>query len=266
MFYQEALHCLQDTVFCVFHHFAIPLGSAIECPVEILTVNLGIYSSFSTAQAVAMSALELKLKRLQSAGFMGKYCNDIDLRRRGLITQITRNGQERPLSEYEIQAMPLQHCAVLGDSSLRTSREQIGTSKPGISLSTNQTPPTIFEIEQDPLWAQSRIPYFRKRDDGPFRSVGEPAYATSFVINMLEARKLAANGVAVNENDQTRAATKILKQRLTIDRNLEVQTETDYLEAKGEKLFGTGSARWQLGSGKDIGPIYQGRRHSISLN
>ncbi|OAG05088.1 uncharacterized protein CC84DRAFT_1218473 [Paraphaeosphaeria sporulosa] len=238
----------------------------MECPVEIRTVSLGIYSSFSTAQAVAMSALELNLKRLQSAGFMGKYCNDIDLCRRGLITHITKNRQERPLSEYQIEALPLQDRAVRVDSSLGVFGEQNGSPNPMVSLPPKQMPPTIFKIEQDPLWAQSRIPYFRKRDDGPFRSVNEPAYATYFVMNMPEARKFAVNVVTTNKDDKKRAVTGILKQRMTPDPNLEVQTRPDLLETKVEKLTSTGSTRPQQGGGKDIEPIYQGRRHSISLN
>lgn len=135
----------------------------------------------------------------------------------------------------------------------------------------------MSEIEHNPLWAQSRTPYFRKRDEGPFRSVDEPAYATSFVINMPEERKQAANGVTVNKSNNKRAVGKLPQKAMIPDHDLETQTKPECIDAPdskvtekeradGEKLSGTGSARKQSGGGKDIGPVYRGRRHSTSLD
>ncbi|KAF2446937.1 hypothetical protein P171DRAFT_241894 [Karstenula rhodostoma CBS 690.94] len=273
MSFHETPHCLRDTVFCVYHHFAIPQGTAVDYQVEIRTLSLGVYSSFFTAQAVAVSALELNLKRLQSAGFKGKFCNDIDLWRRGLITQITEYGQERPLSEYEIQAIPLQDCAVPGDPFLGVSAQQIMIPKPIASSSSKKMPPTASEIAQDPFWAQSRIPYFRKRDEGPFRSLDDPPYAINFSLNIQisEACKQAATGGGANDNDNARAGTNIPQQDITPDRILEAQTKPEYTDfpekqrsKQTEKEGANGEKR--LGGGKDIGPIYHGRRHSTSLD
>jgi hypothetical protein len=72
MSFFKAAPYLPDTLFAVFHHYAIPQGPAIDSRVAFHTVSLGTYSSFFTAQAVALSSLELNLETLISAGFKGK--------------------------------------------------------------------------------------------------------------------------------------------------------------------------------------------------
>lgn len=64
--------CQVETVFLVFHHYALPFSTAVSSPFEILTVSLGVYSSLHAAQSVAVSALHLCLKQLQSIGISGK--------------------------------------------------------------------------------------------------------------------------------------------------------------------------------------------------
>jgi hypothetical protein len=72
MSFFKAAPYLPDTLFAVFHHYAIPQGPAIDSRVAFHTVSLGTYSSFFTAQAVAVSALEVSLATLRSAGFKGR--------------------------------------------------------------------------------------------------------------------------------------------------------------------------------------------------
>ncbi|KAJ4356037.1 uncharacterized protein N0V89_004064 [Didymosphaeria variabile] len=300
-----APHCSTDTVFCVFHHFALPRGSTANSPAEIRTISLGIYSSFFTAQAAAVSALEHCLKQLQSAGITGQvsssekplsaidsiflmiftnsnstisqFCKDIDLLRRGLITQITANGQERHLSEYEIRAVRLQD---RGPENIT-----IPGKKPNIttSLPPETKPITISDIEQDPLWAQSRIPYFRKRDDGPFRYKGDPSYMNSFLLFDQEfaARRQAWLRGFIGKGKDIRGTTEIAQRALEPDhtsksrsvKKAEVKAQkfqpnekADKMENGSWKLAGNGATRQRPGGEKDIGTIYRGRRHSISLD
>jgi hypothetical protein len=151
-----------------------------------------------------------------------------------------------------------------------------------VLLPQRETHITISDVEQDPLWTQSCIPYFRKRAEGPFRSIEDPPYTVRFVLNnrVAEAREKAAIGVMVDDDDGARDVLHD-QQQATIDRSHQFpRTKPDMMEilekernkpkekdgAKRGKLSGTGTARVNMGGGKDIGPIYRGRRHSSSLD
>jgi hypothetical protein len=140
---------------------------------------------------------------------------------------------------------------------------------------------TLSDVEQDPLWAQSCIPYFHKRAEGPFRSIKDAPYIVHFVLNnrVTEAHEQAATEVMVDNDDDERDVPYD-QQQATIGRNHQSpRTKPDMMEilekersrlkekngAKRWKLSGTGAARKDIGGGKDIGPIYRGRRHSSSL-
>ncbi|KAL1605418.1 hypothetical protein SLS60_004968 [Paraconiothyrium brasiliense] len=205
---------------------------------------------------------------------MGRFCKDIDLVRRGLITQITVNGQERPLSEYEIRAVRLQ------DRNPEEIVPPIKKSSIAVSLPPQAKPITVSDIEQEPLWAQSRVPYFRKRDDGPFRRKEDPSYMDSFVLIDQEcsAPRQAWLRGSIEKGGDVQCTTEIVQGVLNADHtpeSKEAKLEAHNSQRNNEvykmgngswKFAGTGETRQSVGGSQDIGTVYRGRRHSISLD
>lgn len=76
-------------------------------------------------------------------------------------------------------------------------------------------------------------------------------------------RNDTAHGLSVNENDQMMPDIETLQRGMTPDPELEVQSRAECTDTSSDKSSFTGSP---LGGGDDIGPVYCGRRHSISLN
>ncbi|KAJ4297803.1 hypothetical protein N0V90_005699 [Kalmusia sp. IMI 367209] len=193
---QDDILCVPELGFCVFHHFALPLSPAPRSPIQIHTISLGVFTSFFSAQAAALDALNVNVMQLSSMGIAGNFCKDIDLVHRGLITHYDSFGQELPLSEYEIRPVRLCH----------TSGPPMGGAYDALFDAANQKaiivslPPepinpaellrrcNVYEQEKEPHWTQSRIPYFRKRDEGPFRRVGDAPYASTFSLYPPKAR------------------------------------------------------------------------------
>ncbi|KAF2689285.1 hypothetical protein K458DRAFT_252681, partial [Lentithecium fluviatile CBS 122367] len=179
--------------FCVLHHRAELFSSNFV----IHTIVIGTYPSFTAAQIAALDALYSTLIEYERAGLQGNVFKAINLVLRGLITKFGEHGLEQPLSEFEIKCVdvwgntwgPQMGCEEEGALMKTVDRDgmaqirvKVPSAKPiPMSQDGEQRPNKLaFREEADPHWSQSRIPYFRRRDDAPFRRSDNLPYSASF--------------------------------------------------------------------------------------
>ncbi|CAI6339523.1 unnamed protein product [Periconia digitata] len=151
--------------FLVFHHYQAEL---------VRSTIIGIYSSLQAAQNAAAAVLEEQLAKCVQAGLSGRVYRVIDLELKGLITAVTDQG-EKPLSEFEIRQEHVVQVTPT-DQLLGTLMPLLPTSSPASPSSSTLIPASqlakskqVHPAEKDPLWAQSRVPLFRRRDERLFR-------------------------------------------------------------------------------------------------
>ena len=180
--------------FAVYHHHVVPsfFGVAIN------TTVVGTYPSLTGAQTAALNALHIALAAYEQAGVRGNVSDIIDLQLRGLITGVSGNGVEQPLSEFEIRLVRVWSdtwSPEMGEDihSLMQDVDEHGNVQIKVKLPWAKPIPMPKDDEQlglpgplpeekDPHWAQTRIPYFRRRDDTPFRRADDPPYSADMKL------------------------------------------------------------------------------------
>jgi len=90
--------CQPEVGYRVLHHYTDPFVNGSP----IYTGDLGVFSSFTVAQAVAIQMLNRTVIQLSALGLRGTVCKDINLLLKGLITKIDADQKELPLCEFEI--------------------------------------------------------------------------------------------------------------------------------------------------------------------
>lgn len=183
--------------FLVYHHWA-DLNTGI-----LYTDRIGSYVSLALAQKAAQICLGYYVDLYAQAGFFGCAYRQIDLLYRGLIT-FYRDGDELPVSEFEIRKVKAWDAMTkpVGDEDEAALVDRAKQHKPAPVVKIPPQDRTIVESadrpsaaateggrcidrigpEADPHWAQTRIPYFRRRDEGPFRGIDDPPYSDSFRV------------------------------------------------------------------------------------
>ncbi len=219
-----------ETGFRVLHHYVEPDHS--RKIVDTHTTTVGTYPSLTAAQAAALETLETKLATYHQAGLHGRTFKEINLVLRGLITVMTARG-EQPRDEFEIQRVSvfMEPCSPpMGgeeERALFTSTEKATAPKPSVKLppkaSMSTLPPTLapanryakigFVQESDALWAQSRIPIFTKRDEGPFRGPSDPPYQEHmhFVRSLPKSQQWPIPQIVYPQPDGTSGTTNVKK-------------------------------------------------------
>lgn len=223
--------CLPDLGFRVLHHENFTAPHHTSAPINIYTTIVGTYSSLAAAQTAALHALEASLRAYEKSGYSGNVYKEIDLQMQGLITEMDGKGQERPMSEFRIEAVESWSPGIVPpdggeeEVSLFTDSEREATpttntkkdkakQKVVVKLPphTDRAPlpqypfpraPPDFELEKDDHWTQTRVPYFRKRPDEPFRSADDPPYRENmgYVRRFLKAHELPTPTIVVEQPD-----------------------------------------------------------------
>lgn len=209
-----------DPGFRVLYHYVNPSQQTFQ----VHTTSIGIYPAFKAAQVAALGLLHCVLEQYEQAGFCGKVFKDIDLVQKGLITRMGLDGSEMPLNEFEIQCVSMFHgfCGPDMGGQDEATTLGVGGYKSGsvnavVKLpprpetltrpSTAQLPDKVMGVccdtqrKGDPHWAQSRIPYFSKRDEGPFRGPADPPYLRhiGFSWRLQQPHEVPAPQIVISE-------------------------------------------------------------------
>jgi hypothetical protein len=178
-----------DVGFIVRHHHIVSNTSGFA----IHTTVIGTYPSFTAAQTAAVDALHTALAGYERAGIRGNVSKVINLVLRGLITGVTSDGVELPISEFEICPVHVWNetwAPRTGDEEEQALMQKIDREgNPQIKVTVPCAKPIRMSInehvgrakrfpeEMNPHWAQTRVPYFRRRDETPLRRVYDPPYS-----------------------------------------------------------------------------------------
>jgi len=202
--------------FIVYHHH-VELSPS---EVAIHTTVIGIYPSFTVAQKAALDALHIAIAGYERAGVRGNVSKVINLVLRGLITGIGRDGMELPISEFEIRPMRVWNETwrpQMGneeENALMRNEDREGKVQIEVKLPWAKPVPmpkneqagraTRFPEETDPYWVQTRIPYFRRRDETPLRRADDPPYSANlgFVCPPLRSHQRSVRQIVAQQPDE----------------------------------------------------------------
>ncbi|KAF1963011.1 hypothetical protein CC80DRAFT_499309 [Byssothecium circinans] len=176
--------------FSVIHRYVEP--DHINETVHAHTQHVGTYTSLIAAQLATFEAGKKEVVKKEQDGIV-IFLHQIDLNRRGLIYKVMEGGIMLQ-NQFEIHRVDVREGsrAPLMDGVENASflhPEQGDKPKVVVNLPSKAAyvqssvdyhfgPPHPQEC--DPHWAQSRIPYFRKRDEGPFRRPDDRLYQEHF--------------------------------------------------------------------------------------
>ncbi len=191
--------CQPELGFHEFHHCVGPKQVAGPKQVKPVsrTAAIGVCASLTAAQSDARNAQKnIPKGKTQVHLGVGEYeqvhlTMEEGARTVRAVAQTTQpinaHGNETwdPIMGGEAERALLEtDASEAGANARRTVKPPPKTSMPEHppfpqSKIRNDTRETVAATHVDPNWAQSRVPYFRKRDEGPFRRPEDPPYQTT---------------------------------------------------------------------------------------
>ncbi|KAF2636397.1 hypothetical protein P280DRAFT_483682 [Massarina eburnea CBS 473.64] len=256
--------------FQVLHHYT--RSDHAQNIIYVRTNIVGTFASFNGAQTAALNALTNQLDTYERLDLNGTVCSYIDLEFRGIITSMNRCGMMHPRDEFQIKLIynwNIVWAPPMGgeyEQALFCDVENGPKPKPSVKLPSKNAylgyaPARArgpdFPLERHQHWAQSRVPIFRRYDEGSFRRPSNP-YSAEFPepykmpviqedeVDLASHSKKVTNGQRLNLSGNSVTVQDTLPCR-SGHRNLPYEPVAGSNRLEVKKPFNVQDIRYELG-------------------